>query len=371
MGGAGIYAKYLCRHLSILGEEVHVISAGLESAESIEDGVYVHRIPFPNKFFKNENLRFISYLLNLRKYYKAVEKDIGGFDLFHCGWEVSDFSLTKSFVKIPRVVTVHHLERTTIEAMYTSFWANNFHRSELYLLSYIQEKAISRADTIITVSNFVKKRILSDYNVPPSKIKVIHNGIDLEGFQDNNAYVDNNNSRKKDEPVILYVGRVWEKRKNLPLLLRAFRFVLSRTKARLIIVGSGNQESVRKLAKAQGIEDYITYMGFIDDCRLKEAYNMCDVLALPSFNEGFALVLLESIASGKPFVSTDVGIASELETEGFGYVAKNEGEFADKLLEMVKNPIKIYDAKDFLEKNFSWEKCAKETLQVYESIVKK
>ena len=110
-GGAGIYASYLTRELARLKNKIHVISpASRRDAENIiEEGVFVHRIPLLNMPF----IRAPSYWFSLRKCYEILNRSVV-FDVLHTN-ALSDLSLPKRMVKIPRIVTVHHLARSTLK----------------------------------------------------------------------------------------------------------------------------------------------------------------------------------------------------------------------------------------------------------------
>lgn len=374
IGGAGVYAKYLTKELARLNHQVHVISpgSGQDVGDFIENGVFVHRIRFLNQPF----LRAPSYWFSLRKYYKTLDRAVGGFDVLHAN-VVSDFSLTKSSVTIPRIVTVHHLARNTLKVVNASVLRRlQDLRGELGLTPFIEKRVIKRACKIIAVSNFTKQCLTSAYGIPNFKVDVIYHGVIPQEYECCKEHVQKvkEDLGIKDEFTFLFVGRL-EARKGLQVLIKAFKNVFNKyKKVKLVIVGSGNQASFQKLANSLNISNGITFMGRVDDLSLKKLYNLCDVFVSPSLLEGFGLTLLEAMATGKPVIATRVGGFLEIVKDGENGVLvhpNNINELASALTFFMENPdlakrIGKFNKK-YVSMNFNWEKSAKLTVDVYEN----
>lgn len=379
-GGAGVYAKFMSRELAKLGIEVHVISPTTERflTKQVEKDLIVHRIPIIDRPL----LKIPSYWLRLRRFYKELET-LEGFDLLH-GNVTSDLSLTKNLVKIPRVVTLHHLAHSTFQVTNPSCLEMIQNpEGEVGIVTWLEKKiidfdkrVITRADKIITVSNFVKRCIVNVYRVPESKVEVIYNGIcqDYEPIENDILQV-----KKKyglQGSMILFVGRL-EKRKGLPFLLKAFRTVSKSTKSTLVIAGSGRVEPFRSFAVALGIGKRVVFTGFVDDGTLKKLYHACDVFVLPSLLEGFGLTILEAMAAGKPVVAFNVGGIPEVmrdDIHGKLVDLKKPNELANALLYFIENPQlsrKIGKRnRDYVVRKFSWKKTAKQTERLYQSLIR-
>lgn len=257
LGGAGVYAHCLCTELSKLGHEIHVISPTIhkEHQQTTKNGTIIHRIAVVNKPI----LKTSSYWLKLRKCYKKLQKEIK-FDLLHAN-VTSDLSLTKNQVKTPRIVTIHHLAKTTFNALSASpLQTGGNIQGETSILSRLEKKlgdfdkiVTQRADKIIAVSEFTKKTIASTYHIPSSKIQVVYNGIYPTLYSCPKTEIKQTKTTYNIEntPTILYVGRI-EPRKGLAFLLKAFAMLSKDTKCKLIIAGSGNQTPLKKTGKKTG-----------------------------------------------------------------------------------------------------------------------
>jgi glycosyltransferase involved in cell wall biosynthesis len=153
---------------------------------------------------------------------------------------------------------------------------------------------------IVTGSSFVK-RTLVDHGVDAKKIRVNPYGVDCERF-----HVDR---RDNSRPFrFLYAGPV-NSRKGLPLLIDAWRG-LAGTGAELWRIGSGSEQDRKRIPNVKGLRD----LGRVSD--VSNAMRQCDVFVLPTYFEGFALVILEAMASGLPVITTTASGAVGVLTEG-------------------------------------------------------
>jgi len=383
LGGAGVYAACLCRELAKLGHEIHVVSSSTSPFPEnyAENEVFVHRVPIVNRPF----LRVSSFWLRLRKRYEKLKRDLRGFDLLHSN-VISDFSLTKDLVEAPRVVTIHHLARTSFELINPSFLEMLLHPGgELGLVSWAEKKSmdfdkivVTRSDRVIASSNFVKRSIISNYKVPSSRIAVTHYGVYPEDYEctENEILEVKKKFGLMNESVILFVGGLGT-RKGLPVLLQAFKLISKRQKkkSKLLLVGSGEQEPIRKLADSLGIGARVVLTGFVSGAMLKRLYNACDVFVLPSFLEGFGLTLLEAMAAGKPIVASNAGGIPEVVEDGVHGKLVNPGkpeELAEAIAFLIKNPQSAKEIgeknKKYVTRNFGWKKTAELTEKLYETL---
>jgi len=232
---------------------------------------------------------------------------------------------------------------------------------------------LKKAKHIIAVSHRTKRELI-EMKFSEQKITVVYNGIDhtrfFPNFEAGFALREKLNIEDNTR-LILCVPSDGTKRKNLPLMLKTLRFLREKgKKCVLVMVGSKKvKRKVLRLARKMGVLKYIYFFVDVDDEEMPIYYSASDFLALPSTKEGFGFVLLEAVSSGKPFVSMDVGIASELAGKNFGLVAKSEGDFMEKCLEMLDEPLRVgMRGNRFVRDNYSWDRCAQKTVEVYKSL---
>lgn len=177
-------------------------------------------------------------------------------------------------------------------------------KSRLYAQPMLRIVA-ARADHIFTVSEYSKQRIIEYLRVAPAKVTVVHNGVAPEFHQ-----LDHASARQQtcssfgiDGPYLLYVGNL-KPHKNVPGLLRALALLRAGNKLEhklLIIGGDGlGRAAVERLARDLGLGDDVVVRWSVPEDSMAKAYCGADLLILPSFEEGFGLPVLESMACGTP-----------------------------------------------------------------------
>lgn len=375
-GGAGSYAKNLVREISKENHEIVVIAPKMSDNKimSVENGVTIYRLPIINTPF----LRYLSFLVSLRVNYKNIIKQVGEFDIIHAN-QSTDFSLTNNLIGIPRVVTVHSLTSTNVNAEKPNVFKRVIEKGENnYFSQYVEKKVLKRADVIIANSTYTKESIFSAYKFHNSKVRVIYNGIFIKPCKFKNEELKINMGLGDDQ-IILFVGRLVH-RKGLTFLLNAFEVLMDKgSKIKLIVVGTGAEvHKYTHHVKKMGIEKNVVFMGYVDDMTLKKLYCLSDVVAIPSLNEPFGIVVLEAMQAKKPIVASNSGAIPELiqdRINGRLIDPQDSLEFAEAIELYIGN--KELSEKvgrlnyDKVVENFTWTKTAEQTCKIYEMLLKK
>ncbi|MDP3260500.1 MAG: glycosyltransferase family 4 protein [Thermodesulfovibrionales bacterium] len=206
--------------------------------------------------------------------------------------------------------------RRTIEPRWKryTFLINPLHIALLRL----EKKAFSDTKLIIANSNMVKSQIINHYAVPEKKIKVIYNGVDIKRFSPLNAEIYRARVRKElsiseDAEVILFVGSGFE-RKGLGTLIRAASLIKSEKNLRLLIIGRGNINKFKSVAKKCGIQNSIIFLDAQSE--VEKLYAAADIFALPTIYDPFSNATLEAMASGLPVITTRNNGVAELMQDG-------------------------------------------------------
>ena len=245
---------------------------------------------------------------------------------------------------------------------------------------FIQKILLKNVDVIITISETSKKDICRFLGVFPDKVKVIHLAPRevFREIEEPSLLQKIRNKYSLPEKFVLYVGDV-NYNKNLFGLAEACKKI----NVPLVIVGkqakSGeidrkhieNRPFVRFLHKF-GDDPSVLRVGFVPDEDLAVIYNLATLFCQPSFYEGFGLGVLEAFASGCPVVASRVQALVEIgEPACVFFDPKDSKDMAEKIStvladEVLRNQL-IETAKIFV-KNYSWEKTARETTNVYKKV---
>jgi glycosyltransferase involved in cell wall biosynthesis len=261
----------------------------------------------------------------------------------------------------------------TIHDLAFKFFPQFFPKKDLRKLNHFTDYAVKNADGIIAISNSTKGDILKLYpRIKEEKIKVIYHGYDKELF---NANISEDRIKKAKSKYhiphtkyIIYVGAI-QPRKNISVLIDAFESLQrdeSHKDIGLVIAGDFGWMYKDDIEKAKKKEN-ICVTGKFETKDLPALVSGSIAFVLPSLYEGFGLPVLEAMACGVPVVAADNSSLSELVGDsGLLFEACNSEEFADTLNNLLKDDKLRDDLRNRgLErvKDFSWEKCAKETLE--------
>lgn len=172
------------------------------------------------------------------------------------------------------------------------------------------EKAIQdfypTVDSVIAVSEDVKRSLVRNLMLPPEKIEVIHNGVDLREIASlKEEEIDEHEWFSEDVPIILNVASLVPV-KGHRYLLESFQLARKKRLCRLVLIGDGRAKGeLRKLARKLGVADSVLFLGLQKNPFKFMAQS--SIFVLSSILEGCPTVLIEAKACGLPVITTDYG----------------------------------------------------------------
>lgn len=230
-------------------------------------------------------------------------------------------------------------------------------------------RQLSHAEAIITISEFSKKEILNLLNLDPAKIYVTPLGVDR------NFTPGEKKIQGLPERYILFLGNL-EPRKNLPTLVEAYRSLPEDVQGRYPLVIAGARawhtkelkETFRPLQGGGGI----LLAGYVPQAQLPDLYRGACLFVYPSFYEGFGLPVLEAMACGVPVITSNASSLPEVVGDAGTMVNPYRVEELKEAIHLALSDEQLWKEmrRKGLDraKRFSWAKCARETLNVYNEV---
>lgn len=274
---------------------------------------------------------------------------------------------------VPRVLTLHDAIDAVVRA------ANpDAHRSwTSRKVDWQQRVARLAADRVITLSEHARGDLVRWYDLDPSRISVIHEAAD-ERFHADVPQVARDEVRRRyalDRPYLLYLGG-YEKRKNVPFLLRAFAQAGPTSTVLTLAGGSPNdREAMVTLSQELRIEDRVRALGYVEDDDLPALYAEALCYVYPSEYEGFGLQLCEALATGCPTLAARATSLPEVLGEGGETFALDSCCELAGLLDRISRDPEFRSRLSLMAKrrarDFSWDKTVEATLSVYQDLAKR
>jgi len=317
--------------------------------------VELKKFSYPNRFVFDPLAKF----LKLPK----IDRLLGGLDLLF----VPHFLLSPVSDKCQKIITFHDLSFEYFPEFFPArkrFWHKFLNPAN----------RAKEADRIIAVSQSTKNDLAQHYKISEAKIKTIYSGVGEEYIKITSLKSQIPNIIKKynlPEKFILYFGTI-EPRKNLVGLIRAYEIFRQQHKLnnfKLLIAGSRGwlDKEIFAAVKKSPFSQDIVFSGFVAAQDKVYLYNLASLFVYPSFFEGFGFPPLEAMACGTPVICSNTssfpevvgGAALMIDPYNFGEIAWAMAEVLSDV-RLKEDLIK----KGFEQiKKFSWETCARETLE--------
>lgn len=386
-GGAGVHIDYLSRELAKL--------------------IDVEARTFGQQNVEQEHLKVAGFPVNteswtcpkpLKSVFGALDRclrfnttDIQA-DIVHCHTWYAHFGaiLAKLNYGLPMVLTVHSLEPLRP-------WKREQLASGYDFTCWVEKTAIEMADAVIAVSEDTRQDVLRLFNLPEERVHIIYNGIDPAEYQ----RIETTDALRKfgvdpAKPYLLFVGRI-TRQKGIVHLVNAIQHF---TPGFQVVLCAGAPDTAEiaaemkdAVAKAQAVRpDVIWIEEMVDKASIYELYSHAAVFCCPSVYEPFGIINLEAMACETPVVASAVGGIKEVVVDGeTGFLvpleqrkespfapvdpARFSRDLAEKINRLMADPALRKSmglaGRKRAEEKFSWSAIAKQTVELYESLLKK
>ncbi|CAD5243342.1 glycosyltransferase [Thermococcus camini] len=350
VGGYGLHIHSLSLEQGRKGHHVEVYVISKEPGN--EDRTYYSLQKF------REIIRIWGNPISILYAFKLT-KEWDNFDVVHAHSHLFITTLLAAILKqvhkTPLVVTNHGLVSQTAPKSINTIYNRVFGK---YIFSV--------ADSVIVYTS-EEKRELTEWGIPPDKIKVIFNGIDTKLFKNTGEFKRKN---------IMWVGRlVPGKRPELAIaIFNKLREKYTNLDLKLILVGDGplNGTTLNLVEKSPFKEDII-YLSFIPNEELPKYYSSAFIFLLTSTTEGLPRTVLEAFSCETPSVISKIPHLEEVIKKAGLMVEKNSiDNFLQKIEYLLENP-KVQRKMGLIgrrkiEKHYSWDIFVTKNIKLYEAL---
>lgn len=373
----GIDARRLVNPYIAIGlySYTYNLIAGLQKIDAMNDyTLFFHgfrryyrdligHLPFNNNFHKKV-VRIPSVFFERIMKTKSIPVDylIGKVDVYHgTAFDLPSLHHGKSVVTFHDLMFMKHPEFLKPE------WVDNLKRETGY--------SIRKAEIIISVSRCVKEEIVEVFKIPEKKIKVIYEGKSdrFKPVKDKDIIEQIKMKYGISGKYLLYIGNI-EPKKNIARLINAFNDMERRgSKDYLLVIAGPKGWYYEYLLKEISDSDRkrVIFTGSVEDGDLPVLYSGAEVFVFPSLYEGFGLPPLEAMACGTPVIASNAASIPEVVGDaGILVDPFNQDELSHAIYSVLTdNKLRDVLSRKGIERSelFTWEKCAKETLEVYQS----
>lgn len=284
-------------------------------------------------------------------------------------WEILMHPVRVLFIPASAMPFIH--PKGTVVTVHDCAWQHypeSFTWGMRTFLHWSTRFAVNRAKKVIAVSEATKRDLTRFYGVPEHKIAVVLHGYSHDENQ--TVRLSDSVAQRLPERYVLFLSTL-QPRKNLELLIDAFRELKSvhpELPHKLVVAGKPGWKCESILKKIEQNQDLVVYLNHIADQDRWPVYRNADLFVHPSLYEGFGMWILEAFASDVPVAVSGVSSLPEVGGDAALYFDPRKRE------EIVIAMEKVLLDENFAQslimkgrerlKEFSWERCARETLAV-------
>ncbi len=197
----------------------------------------------------------------------------------------------------------------------------------------IERAGMHAADRVVCVSYLTRSLCITRYGVPPEKVDVVYNAVEIPNGQFPLRPI------RQNEKIVLFLGRV-TMQKGPEYFLRAARKVVDRFKSvRFVMAGSGDMitQCIRQAAELH-LGRYVTFTGFLRGLDVDRVFAMADLYVMPSVSEPFGIAPLEALSRNVPAIISKQSGVSEVLRHVLKVDFWDVDEIANKILAVLRHP---------------------------------
>jgi len=346
-GGTDVYTRELYRSIARQGLNWNFYGLASREAKELDMTWFPGEVTFTELSGDNKFTWAVAETIVFNQYVKKIRPK-----LIHCP---ANFGPLKTSAKY--LLTLH-------DALYWSHSELTPNSLTAPVVRFLQKKTTQSATKIITDSNASASDLIKYLNVPKDKIEVVYLGARSENikFESDIGF----------ENFFLAGGNRF-RHKNWENLILAISLIEPRFRPKLVITGGMTPDPLESIVKKLNLSNNVFLLGQVTEQFFFKLKSKSKAIIIPSFVEGFSLPVVEAMKSGKPLILSEIPVHLELAKDvGYFFNPNSPESIASALLTFhpsSNDSLQKIRKGLVVSKNFSWEKCAQQTLCVMESLI--
>jgi len=234
----------------------------------------------------------------------------------------------------------------------------------------IERQGMHFAQRVIAVSHLTKSVVTSRYGVPPDKVEVIYNAIELNGT----APAVSMAPIRRDEKLVLFLGRITMQKGPEYFLAAAKKVLEVMDNVRFVMAGWGDMiRRTIELAAQMGIGHKVLFTGFLRGPDVERVFRMADLYVMPSVSEPFGIAPLEAMSNDVPVIISKQSGVSEVIKHALKVDFWDVNEMANKIIAVLRhrplhNTLREHGKMEL--RKLSWVDSARQCVEVYQDAIK-
>ena len=316
-----LFLQYATNKVSIV-----VLPKRCKYLRALTNNRYIRKSPFfselAKKIFYN---RYSSRIMDwLGDYKHMIEKKV---DVIHFPYQVLD----RYDFNIPTLITLHDLQQ--------KYFPEFFTKDEIQERDIHFKKSAELASRVIVSFEHVKKDIVHFYGISPGKIDVCNLGYDARPGADTGKFPQILKKYNIPQEYLFYSALTW-KHKNHIGLIRALKLLHNTYNKKIHLVCTGAKSDfyskIRLEIEKLGLEEYITFTGFVSEEELQILLKKAKLVVIPTLYEAGSYPLMEAMIHGAPVICSNVtSLPEQIGDQRFIFDPHNTAHMADKMYQMI------------------------------------
>lgn len=231
----------------------------------------------------------------------------------------------------------------------------------------VERRGMHGAMRVIAVSQLTKNVIVNRYGIPPDRVTVVYNGVELEP-----KAVGITGIERRDK-IVLYFGRITYQKGPEYFIAAARRVLDVMDDVKFVVAGSGDQAArMIEMAANLGIGHKVLFTGFLRGRHIQQVFSIADLYVMPSVSEPFGIAPLEAMSHDVPVLISRSSGVSEILSHALKVDFWDTDDMANKIIAVLRHPPLSQTLRDhgaFEVRKITWDGAAQRCEKVYHDVI--